>query len=211
MAFAKISADPAAHPVASIYKLLIGSVVPRPIAFVSTISKTGALNLAPFSFFNAICSEPPAICFSVANRTPAKDTIANIRENGEFVVNIVTEAIAEQMNLCSGDYARGVSEFEVSGLTPDPSEIVRPPCVRESPVNMECKLMQIVEVSAKPSGASLIIGEVVRIHFDPTIADNFRIDPFKLRAIGRMGGAGYVRASDYFEMIRPRIPLKRGD
>lgn len=211
MASAKVSANPATHTVASIYKLLIGSVVPRPIAFVSTISKAGSPNLAPFSFFNAICSEPPAICFSVANRTPAKDTVANIRANGEFVVNIVTEAIAEQMNLCSGDYAPGISEFEVSGLTPDPSEVVRPPCVRESPVNMECKLIQIIEVSTKPSGASLIIGEVVRFHFDPAIAENFRIDPFKLRAIGRMGGAGYIRTSDYFEMIRPRIPLKSSD
>jgi len=201
----KRSADPASHPAIDSYKLLIGSIVPRPIAFVSTISREGVTNLAPFSFFNAVCAEPPVICFSVSNRVPAKDTITNIRATGEFVVNIVTEAIAKQMNECSGEYPAGVSEFEISGLTPEPSEIVKPPCVRESPVNMECKLIQIVDVSTRLGGASLIIGEVVRFHFDPAIADNFRIDPAKLRGIGRMGGNEYTRTRDRFEMIRPRV------
>ena len=206
---AKVSFDPAAHPPAESYRLLIGSIVPRPIAFVSTMSPEGIANLAPFSFFNAICSDPPAICFSVANRVPEKDTIANIRAIPEFVVNIVSEAIAEQMNACSAEYPAGVSEFEKSGLTPEPSEIVKPPCVRESPVNMECRLMQIVDVSARPAGASLVIGEVVRFHLDPAIKEefreSFRIDPAKLRAIGRMGGNGYVRTRDRFEMVRPRV------
>jgi flavin reductase (DIM6/NTAB) family NADH-FMN oxidoreductase RutF len=201
----KLSADPASQPAIASYKLMIGSIVPRPIAFVSTISREGVTNLAPFSFFNAVCAEPPVICFSVSNRVPAKDTITNIRANGEFVVNIVTEAIAERMNVCSGDYRAGVSEFSVSGLTPQPSEVVKPPCVRESPVNMECKLIQIVDVSTRPAGASLILGEVVRFHFDRAIADNFRIDPAKLRAVGRMGGNEYIRTLDRFEMIRPRV------
>jgi flavin reductase (DIM6/NTAB) family NADH-FMN oxidoreductase RutF len=201
----KLSADPASQPAIASYKLMIGSIVPRPIAFVSTISREGVTNLAPFSFFNAVCAEPPVICFSVSNRVPAKDTITNIRANGEFVVNIVTEAIAERMNVCSGDYRAGVSEFSVSGLTPQPSEVVKPPCVRESPVNMECKLIQIVDVSTRPAGASLILGEVVRFHFDRAIADNFRIDPAKLRAVGRMGGNEYTRTLDRFEMIRPRV------
>ncbi|HEY1760068.1 MAG TPA: flavin reductase family protein [Bryobacteraceae bacterium] len=201
----KRSADPASHPSIDIYKLMVGSIVPRPIAFVSTISREGVTNLAPFSFFNAICSEPPLICFSVGNRDPHKDTITNIRATGEFVVNIVTEAIAEQMNSCSGNYPADVSEFEISGLTPEPSEIVKPPCVRESPVNMECKLIQIVDVSTRPAGASLIIGEVVRFHFDPAIADNFRVDPAKLQAVGRMGGNEYIRTGDRFEMIRPSV------
>jgi flavin reductase (DIM6/NTAB) family NADH-FMN oxidoreductase RutF len=205
MGESKLSADPASQSPMAIYKLLIGSVAPRPIAFVSTISREGVTNLAPFSFFNAICAEPPSICFSVSNRIPLKDTIVNIRATGEFVVNIVSEAIAEQMNLCSGDYPAGVSEFSVSGLTPEASEIVKPPCVRESPMNMECKLIQIVDVGTRPGGASLIIGEVVRFHFDPAIADNFRIDPGKLRAIGRMGGNEYTRTRDRFEMIRPRV------
>jgi flavin reductase (DIM6/NTAB) family NADH-FMN oxidoreductase RutF len=201
----KLSADPASQPAMASYKLLIGSVVPRPIAFVSTISREGAINLAPFSFFNAICAEPPSICFSVSNRVPMKDTIVNIRATGEFVLNIVSEAIAEQMNVCSGDYPTGVSEFSVSGLTPEASEVVKPPCVRESPMNMECKLIQIVDVGTRLGGASLVIGEVVRFHFDRAIADNFRIDPGKLRAIGRMGGNEYTRTQDRFEMIRPRV------
>jgi flavin reductase (DIM6/NTAB) family NADH-FMN oxidoreductase RutF len=201
----KLSADPASQPAMASYRLLIGSIVPRPIAFVSTISREGVTNLAPFSFFNAICAEPPTVCFSVTNRLPPKDTVANIRATGEFVVNIVTEAIAEQMNLCSGDYPAGVSEFSMAGLTPEASEIVKPPCVRESPLNMECKLIQIVDVGAQSGGASLIIGEVVRFHFDSAIADNFRIDPDKLRAIGRMGGNEYARTRDRFEMIRPRV------
>ncbi len=187
------------------YKLMIGSIVPRPIAFVSTISREGVANLAPFSFFNAICAEPPSICFSVGNRVPAKDTIVNIRATGEFVVNIVSEAIAEQMNACSGDYPAGVSEFSLSGLTPEPSDIVKPPCVRESPMNMECKLIHIVDVGTRPGGASLVIGEVVRFHFDRAVADNFRIDASKLQAIGRMGGNEYTRTRDRFEMIRPRV------
>jgi flavin reductase (DIM6/NTAB) family NADH-FMN oxidoreductase RutF len=201
----KLSADPASQPAMASYRLLIGSIVPRPIAFVSTISREGVTNLAPFSFFNAICAEPPTVCFSVTNRLPPKDTVANIRATGEFVVNIVTEAIAEQMNLCSGDYPAGMSEFSMAGLTPEASEIVKPPCVRESPMNMECKLIQIVEVGARSGGASLIIGEVVRFHFDSAIADNFRIDPDKLRAIGRMGGNEYARTRDRFEMIRPSV------
>jgi flavin reductase (DIM6/NTAB) family NADH-FMN oxidoreductase RutF len=201
----KLSVDPASQPVMAGYKLLVGSIVPRPIGFISTVSREGVTNLAPFSFFNAVCGDPPVICFSVGHRVPAKDTITNIRANGEFVFNVVNEAIAERMNLCSGDYPAGVSEFGISGLTPEPSEIVRPPCVLESPVNMECKVIQIVDVSKRPSGATLVIGEVVRFHFDAAIADNFRIDPAKLRAIGRMGGTEYIYTRDRFEMIRPKV------
>jgi flavin reductase (DIM6/NTAB) family NADH-FMN oxidoreductase RutF len=201
----KLSADPGSQPAIATYMLLVGSIVPRPIAFVSTISREGVANLAPFSFFNAVCAEPPVICFSVGNRDPAKDTIANIRANGEFVVNIVTEEIAEQMNLCSGNYPAGVSEFSVSGLTPEPSELVKPHCVRESPVNMECRMLQLVEVSKLPAGATMVIGEVIRFHFDHSIAGNGGIDPAKLHAVGRMGGNGYIRTRDRFEMIRPKV------
>ncbi len=180
--------DPDLSPYIISYKILIGSVVPRPIAFVSTISTGGAYNLAPFSFFNAICGEPPVVCFASGNRLPPKDTLANVKATGEFVVNIVSEEIAEQMNACSGDYPAGVDEFAVSGLTPVASDLVRPPRVRESHVNMECRLMQIVEVSNRLRGASLVIGEVIRFHIDDSIVDNFRIDPEKLlrrRAHGR--------------------------
>ncbi len=197
--------DPATSPYPVSYKLLIGSIVPRPIAFVSTISPDGAYNLAPFSFFNAICGDPPVVCFASGNRVPSKDTLANARATGEFVVNIVSEEIAEQMNACSGDYPMGVDEFTVSGLTPVPSDLVRPPRVRESHVNMECKVMQIVDVSTRPRGGSLVIGEVIRFHIDDAVVVDFRINPEKLRAVGRMGGNEYSRTRDRFEMLRPRV------
>jgi flavin reductase (DIM6/NTAB) family NADH-FMN oxidoreductase RutF len=198
--------DPASTPGSQIYKLLIGSVVPRPIAFVSTVSPDGALNLAPFSFFNAICAEPPLICFSTSYREPRKDTYVNIQATSEFVVNIVGEEIAGQMNLSSGDYPYGVDEFEISGLTSIPSDLIRPPRVLESQVSMECRLIQILDLSTRPRGASLIIGEVVRFHVDDRVVDkNFHIDPDKLKAVGRMGGNSYCRTRDRFEMIRPKV------
>ncbi len=195
--------DPASTSPINSYKLLIGAVVPRPIAFVSTVSAGGLLNLAPFSFFNALCGEPPIVCFSVSARELRKDTLANVQATREFVVNIVSEEIAGQMNLCSGEYSPEINEFEVSGLTPVPSDLVLPPRVRESKVNMESKLIQMVEVSARPRGGTLIIGEVVRFHVDDAIVDNFRIDPDKLRAVGRMGGNEYTRTRDRFQMTRP--------
>ena len=201
----KLAVDPAAAPSASIYKLLIGTVVPRPIAFVSTLSPEGVQNLAPFSFFNVICANPPVVSFACGTRVPPKDTLANVRATGEFVVNIVTEEIAERMNLCSGEFEAGVDEFQISGLTPVASELVRPPAVAESPMNMECKVLQILDVSTRPMGGSLVIGEVVRFHVARAMFDDFRIDPDQLRAIGRMGGNGYTRTRDRFEMIRPRV------
>jgi flavin reductase (DIM6/NTAB) family NADH-FMN oxidoreductase RutF len=201
----KLAVDPASVPPANTYKLLIGTVVPRPIAFVSTLSPEGVPNLAPFSFFNVICANPPVVSFACGTREPPKDTLANVRATGEFVVNIVTEEIAERMNLCSGEYEADVDEFQVSGLTPVASELIRPPAVFESPVNMECKVMQIIDVSTRPLGGSLVIGEVVRFHIHSGIFENFRVDPSKLQAIGRMGGAGYTRTRDRFEMIRPQV------
>jgi len=190
------------HPRVS-YSVLAGAVVPRPIAFVSSLSPGGVVNLAPFSFFNAVCAEPPVVGFSVTVRTPPKDTVANIRATGEFVVNIVSEAFAAQMNLCAGEYPSEIDEFEVSGLTPAPSDLVRPPRVRESPVNMECRLLQIVEVSTMPRGASLILGEVVRFHVDDAVLSDGRIDHDKLLAVGRMSGQEYCRTRDRFAMVRP--------
>jgi len=201
----EVIVDPAVTPQRDIYKLLIGSIVPRPIAFVSTISPEGVLNLAPFSFFNAICGDPPVVGFSTSFREPAKDTYRNVKSMGEFVVNIVSEEFAEKMNLTSGEYPHGVDEFAISGLTPIASDLVRPPRVAESHVNMECRLMQIVDVSTRPNGGSLIIGEVIRFHVDDAIVENFRIHPDKLRAIGRMGGNDYARTRDRFEMVRPKV------
>ena len=177
--------------------------MPRPIAFVSTLSPDGILNLAPFSFFNAVCANPPVVSFASGVRLPPKDTLSNIRATGEFVVNIVTEEIAEKMNLTAGEYPAHVDEFAISGLTPLASDLVKPPRVSESPVNMECRLIQIVDVSTRPLGGSLVLGEVVRFHIDPGIMNNSRIDPDKLLAVGRMGGNEYTRTRSRFAMIRP--------
>jgi flavin reductase (DIM6/NTAB) family NADH-FMN oxidoreductase RutF len=185
------------------YRILVGAVVPRPIAFVSTISPEGVRNLAPFSFFNVVCGDPPVICFSPIWRNPPKDTIVNIRATGEFVVNIVSEDFADRMNICSGEYPSSVDEFSLSGLTPVESVVVRPPRVKESHVNMECRLMQIVDVSERPMGGSLVIGEVVRFHVDDAVIEDFRIDADKLGAVGRMSGSDYARTRDRFSLIRP--------
>jgi flavin reductase (DIM6/NTAB) family NADH-FMN oxidoreductase RutF len=185
------------------YRILVGAVVPRPIAFVSTISPEGVRNLAPFSFFNVVCGDPPVICFSPIWRNPPKDTIVNIRATGEFVVNIVSEDFADRMNICSGEYPSSVDEFSLSGLTPVESVVVRPPRVKESHVNMECRLMQIVDVSARPMGGSLVIGEVVRFHVDDAVIEDFKIDADKLGAVGRMSGSDYARTRDRFSLVRP--------
>lgn len=198
--------DPAAADHRNIYKLLVGAIVPRPIAFVSTVSPEGVRNLAPFSFFTAVSANPPVICFSPMVRGSdggRKDTLCNIEATREFVVNIVSEDFAQAMNACSAEFPPEVDEFAVSGLTPAPSDLVRPPRVAESRINMECRLLQILHVSPKPLGGSLVIGEVVRFHLAGELFRDFRIDPDKLRAIGRMGGPTYARTTDRFEMERP--------
>jgi flavin reductase (DIM6/NTAB) family NADH-FMN oxidoreductase RutF len=197
--------DPATTAPTNIYKLLIGAVVPRPIAFVSTVSPEGVANLAPFSFFTVASANPPVLCFTASYREPRKDTLVNVRATGEFVVNIVSEEIAEKMNVCSGEYAYGVDEFELACLTAIPSDLVRPPRVKESHVNMECKLLQTIEVSNQRLGGTLILGEVVRFHIDDEIVDDFRIDAGKLAAVGRMAGNTYARTTDRFDMIRPEV------
>jgi flavin reductase (DIM6/NTAB) family NADH-FMN oxidoreductase RutF len=200
--------DPRASNYQDVYKVLIGAIVPRPIAFVSTISPEGILNLAPFSFFTAISANPPLLCFCPTRKSgtePLKDTLRNISATREFVVNVVSEDIAGQMNTTSGDFAADVDEFEAAGLTPIPSDLVKPPRVAESHVHMECKLYLAIEISDLPGGGNLVIGQVVRLHVDDAYVDNFKIDPDKLRAIGRMGGNSYARTTDRFDMIRPKV------
>ncbi len=197
--------DPQTAKPRDIYQILIGAIVPRPIAFVSSMSAAGISNLAPFSFFTAASADPPVVCFCpmVRGNGTTKDTLNNIRETKEFVVNIVSEEIVRQMNLCSGDYPPDIDEFEVSGLTPLASELVRPSRVAESLVQMECRLTQIVEVSSKPTGGSMVFGEVVRFHLQDGLATGVKIDPDKLNAIGRMGGPTYCRTRDRFDLERP--------
>lgn len=198
--------DPREAGFQNVYKLLIGAVVPRPIAFVSTLSREGIRNLAPFSFFTAVSANPPVVCFCPVRRSgsnPYKDTLSNISATREFVVNIVSEEFAEQMNATSADFPPEVDEFEASGLTPVRSDVVRPPRVAESHVQMECKLYLQIEFGELPGSGNLVLGEVVRFHVDDLYFDDFKIDPDKLRSIGRMGGATYTRTTDRFEMPRP--------
>jgi flavin reductase (DIM6/NTAB) family NADH-FMN oxidoreductase RutF len=203
--------DPAEEKPLDIYKLLVGSVVPRPIAFVSSIDADGVRNLAPFSFFTVASANPPIVCFCPMMRGtvnhglhPTKDTLRNIIATREFVVNVVSEEFAEKMNACSAELPPEVDEFLVSGLTPVASDVVRPPRVGESHVQMECRLQQVIHVSTEPLGGSLVLGEVLRFHVSVSLFDNFRVDPDKLQAIGRMAGSTYTRTRDRFDMERPK-------
>jgi flavin reductase (DIM6/NTAB) family NADH-FMN oxidoreductase RutF len=197
-----------------LYGMLLNSVAPRPIAWVSTVSPSGQPNLAPFSFFNVVCVNPPLLGFAPGLRRPkqpeanhgeAKDTLRNIRETKEFVVNIVTYDLAEAMNLTSGEYDSSVNEFELAKLTPEPSKIVRPPRVAESPVSFECKLHQILDFSTAPTSGSLVMGQIVSIHIGDAYLKDGRLDRNSLDLIGRMGGIQYARTTQRFEMVRPKV------
>ncbi len=201
-----------------IYNILISAVVPRPIAWVSSLSASGQPNLAPFSFFNAVCAKPPLLAFAPGMRSPKqqgaagtdlagvpKDTLRNIRETREFVINMVTYELAEAMNLTSGDYDASINEFEVARVAAAPSKIVRPPRVAESPVSFECKLHQILDFNPAPEGGSLVIGEIVSIHINEQHVKEGRLDRNSLDLIGRMGGMQYTRTTERFEMVRPKV------
>ena len=206
------SLDPAQLSVQENYKLLTGSVLPRPIAFVSTVDAQGTRNLAPYSFFTVASANPPIVCFCPSLREPknglgaTKDTLENIRATGEFVVNIVSEDFVEKMNQTAAQVPPWVDEFELAGLTPLASEVVRAPRVAESRVQMECRLLQVVEASALPMGGSIVLGEVVRFHVSEEVfaqPEGLHIDPARLCAVGRMAGAAYVRTTDLFDLERP--------
>lgn len=199
---------------AEFYSILLSAVGPRPIAWVSSLSASGQPNLAPFSFFNAVCSEPPLLAFAPGMRSPKdpraadgvpKDTLRNIRETREFVINIVTYDLAEAMNLTSGDYDASINEFEVAKLASAPSKIVRPRRVADSPVSFECRLYQILDFNPAPEGGSLVIGEIVSIHISEHHLKEGRLDRNSLDLIGRMGGMQYTRTTQRFEMVRPKV------
>ena len=201
-------------PHRDLYNLRISCVGPRPIAWVSSVSAAGQPNLAPFSFFNCVCGNPPLLAFAPGLRPPndpapthgePKDTLRNIRETKEFVISVVTYHLREAMNLTSGEYAATVNEFELAGLTPQPSIMVRPPRVGESPVSFECKLHQILDFSTGPTGGSLVIGQVVAIHVEDAHCQEGRIDRDSLDLIGRLGGMQYTRTRERFEMARPKL------
>jgi flavin reductase (DIM6/NTAB) family NADH-FMN oxidoreductase RutF len=186
------------------YKLLIGCVVPRPIAWVSTVGADGVNNLAPFSFFMGVCPEPPTIAFSSGPRAKErKDTVRNAEHTGDFVVNVVDDDRAEQMNLSSGEYAADVDEFALTGLTAAPGVRVRAPRVLEAPVSLECRVARIIPVGHGPH--SLVLGEIVYFHVRDDVYDpaTGRIVMARLRPVGRLAGNQYSHVHDIFEMKRP--------
>lgn len=187
------------------YYALTGVVIPRPIAFISTISESGDFNLAPFSFFNAISSNPPTIAVSIARNTPSKpkDTLANIEATKELVINIVVDDIVEAMNKTAAEYPAQINEFEIAGLTPAPSAMVKPPRVLESPVNLECQLSQVITIGEGETESGLVLAEVITLHIDDKVVTDDRVDPRKLKAIGRLGGSDYSRTDNLFALTRP--------
>lgn len=178
------------------YKLLQGSVLPRPIAFVSSQDETGIANLAPFSFFTVISANPMMVCFSPMRRGTdgaKKDTLQNIERTKEFVINIVSEEFVQQMNDCATEFASDVDEFDASALTKVDSVVVRPSRVKESKVHLECVLDQVLHFGGEEAGAgSLVIGKVVHVHVEDDLYENGRINSEKLNPVGRLAGATYT-------------------
>ncbi|WP_028401026.1 flavin reductase family protein [Ectobacillus panaciterrae] len=203
---------PDALPWSEAYKLMTGAIQPRPIAFVSTINKEGQANLAPFSFFTAICADPMMICFSPMRRGTdgaRKDTLNNIEATREFVVNIVGEKIVDQMNDCAVEFSSEVDEFEEVGLTKAESGIVKPPRVQESDVQLECVLHEVLHFGDQPGAGSLVIGQVVNIHVKDELYYDGKIDTEKLQPIGRLAGPLYTRAvADTFILERKKPSMK---
>jgi len=196
--------DPQTMKSESTYKLLIGCVVPRPIAWVSTVGADGVNNLAPFSFFMGVCNEPPTIAFSSGRRENGKkDTVRNLEHTGDFVVNVVDDVHAEAMNVTSGEYGPEVDEFAVAGLTMAPGVQVRAPRLATAPISMECRVAQIVSVGRGPH--SVVFGEIVYFHVRDDVYDaaTGRIDMARLKPVGRLAGHQYTYVHDIFEMKRP--------
>src|SRR5262245_13679810 len=200
--------DPRTMPTKEVYRLLISAVVPRPIAFVSTVSAAGVPNLAPFSYFNAVASEPPLVAVSINDRPDdPKDTLRNIRETREFVVNVVTEPLLDAMVRTAGEWPRSTSEFGPSGLTPAPSERVRPPYVAESPLQLECVFYKEVLLG----NSFLVVGEVVLARVRDEVMVDGRVDPAKLAPIGRLGGELYAPLGPVLKRARPKVSRESGE
>ncbi len=195
-------------PWRDVYRLCIGFLNPRPIALVSTLSEAGAPNLAPFSFYNMVCGNPPIVLFcpTVRRTGGAKDTLANIRATREFVIATVTAAISEPMNRCAAELPAGRSEFEFSGLTPLPAAKVRPPLVGESPVNLECMLREVVSFGDGPGSGNVVFGEILAIHLaDHVLGPDGFVDPHKLSTVGRLGGAHYCDVTHPYALKLPTV------
>ena len=204
-----LTIDPKEIPVPKLHHYLLGGVGPRPIALASTVDKDGNPNLSPFSFFNVFSANPPIMVFSPARsgRTGAtKNTFDNVKETREVVINVVTYAIVQQVSLASSPYEKGVNEFIKSGLTPVASDLVKPFRVKESPVQFECKVNDIIELGQNGGAGNLVICEVLKIHINENVLDeNDMIDQQKIDLVSRMGGNWYCRADQHamFEVAKP--------
>ena len=210
-----ISILPQDLPTAKLHAYLLGAVSPRPVAFASTIDKEGNINLSPFSFFNVFSARPPILIFSPARRgrdNTTKHSYENVLEVPEVVINIVSFAMVQQASLSSTEYAKGVNEFKKAGFTEIASHIVKPPRVAEAPVQMECKVNEVISLGKEGGAGNLVICEVVKLHIKQEILDeNGAIDPHKIDTIARMGGNWYTRAkTGLFEVPKPLTTLGIG-
>ena len=200
--------DASTLPERDLYKLMTGAIVPRPIAWVSTRNPDGQTNLAPFSYFNAVSSDPPTLMFSGSAHTPErrKDTVRNVEDSGQFVVNIVTEELAEAMNRTSIAAPRDFDEFGYAGVTPTASRAVAPPRVAESPIHFECELAHVWRVRSGADASSVVFGRIVHIHVEDRLLQGTRVDPAALRPLGRLGGPKYAALGQIFTLARPTYP-----
>jgi flavin reductase (DIM6/NTAB) family NADH-FMN oxidoreductase RutF len=195
--------DPKELTEKDVYKLLIGSVVPRPIAWVSTISTEGVVNLAPFSFFNVASRNPPMLCISIGpgvgeREGTEKDTLVNIRNQKEFVINVVPSSLGNEMQKTSENLPSDVDEFEAAGLTTLDSTVVKPKRVKEAPIQMECQLEQVIQLGSD----HLVIGRMVRYHInDDYYLGNYKVDLEKLQPLGRLAG-NYSESTEFFSLPR---------
>lgn len=191
------------------HKLLLGAVAPRPIALASTLDAEGRPNLSPFSFFNVFGANPPILIFSPSRRgkdNTTKHTYENVKEVPEVVINVVNYSIVDKVNQASADYPKGVNEFEMVGFTMEKSEVVKPFRVKESPVQLECKVLQVIETGLQNAAGNLVICEVVKMHIQEDVLDEKgMIDPRKIDLVGRLGGEFYVRTNGegLFELQKP--------
>jgi flavin reductase (DIM6/NTAB) family NADH-FMN oxidoreductase RutF len=183
------------------YKLLTGLVIPRPIGWIGTKAASGKMNLAPFSFFNAVSSEPPIVLFSAGRHIDRpKDSVTYAEESGVFTVNLVSEDLADAMNKSSGTFAPDEDEFVIAGVTPVIGTLVDAPMVQESPANLECRVIEVIDVGVE---TRMVLGEVVMIHVRDDALDGTRVNPDVIQAIGRLSGSSYVTTRDRFELKRP--------
>lgn len=204
-----VTIDPASITPREMYKILIGSVIPRPIAFVSTLNSAGVGNLAPFSFYNAVSSNPPCLMLAISRRGGAdepKDTLKNIEDTGEFVVNSASEWLAEPLVYSAGDFPFGVDEMKITGLTPLPSVKVKPPRVKEAAVQFECKTFKLVDIGERaPGSTTLVLGRILLAHVHKRAFQDGRILPEELKPIARLGGLGYTKLGERFELSPPTV------